>query len=178
MVLDSASLLVNYSCPSGCQAQETDSWSAFHQSVLHLSSLEDLQTVRACIEGASHVMRVRWLEQVDGGNIRWMDGHDGKGSQSTPHMILSEECVIFKIRCFILSLLMGVYVTLSGLHRNSGILAVSHTRTVYRTNHQFCASLSLHLPTLRNVFRPFIFVLMYFLKYGTNLLFIRQDYDL
>ena len=31
---------------------------------------------------------------------RWMDGHDGKGSQSTPHMILSKECVILKNQVF------------------------------------------------------------------------------
>lgn len=37
----------------------------------------------------------RWME-----TSRWMDGHDGKGSQSTPHMILSEECVIFKNQVF------------------------------------------------------------------------------
>lgn len=99
--------------------------------------------------------------------------HDGKGqSKRSPyHFKLGVYDFLKKIRSLVLSLLMWVYVNLSGPHRYSIWLPCQYLGQYVEHTIDSMLLCPCIFPHRKNVSKPCTFMFMYFLAYGTNLIF-------
>lgn len=114
----------------------------------------------------------RWME-----TSRWMDKAWWEGQSSTPHMFLARMCD-FKIRCFILSLLMGFMLLSQGYTETlASSLCVSHWDSVQNKPSDSVLLCAYICPHTAKCFQAIHFHAHVFLEIWNQFAFIRQDYN-